>query len=164
MVRVAAFRMNFDRAYTLLERALGTMRDWGRLCAAALGRVWLHLKEARISEAAVAHERLERLAEKYHPSVDFAWSERRRYSALARTYLASAQQRFDDTISTLERLRDDAEQVQNHYFALRLATHLCIVRFSANQTTEALGELRRVLKVSAQARHSSNNFGRGPED
>jgi LuxR family transcriptional regulator, maltose regulon positive regulatory protein len=52
MVPVAAFRMNFDRAYKLLERALGTMRDWGRLCAAAaLERAWLHLKEARISEA-----------------------------------------------------------------------------------------------------------------
>jgi hypothetical protein len=52
-----------------------------------------------------------------------------------RAYLASAQQRFDGTISTLERLRDDAEQVQNHYFVLRLATHLCIVRFGANQVS-----------------------------
>jgi len=71
MVRVAAFRRHFDRAYTLLERAdnLGMMRDWGRLCAAAaLERVWLHLKEGRISEAIVAHERLESLAEKYDPS------------------------------------------------------------------------------------------------
>jgi LuxR family transcriptional regulator, maltose regulon positive regulatory protein len=94
MVRVAAFRKNFDRAYTLLERAenLGTMRDWGRLCAAmTLERVWLHLKEG-ISEAIVAHEHLGRLAEKYQPLVDFAWSDIHRYSALARAYLASEQQ------------------------------------------------------------------------
>jgi LuxR family maltose regulon positive regulatory protein len=95
MVRVAAFRKNFDRAYTLLERAenLGTMRDWGRLCAAmTLERVWLHLKEGRISEAIVAHGHLGRLAEKYQPLVDFAWSDIHRYSALVRAYLASEQQ------------------------------------------------------------------------
>jgi LuxR family transcriptional regulator, maltose regulon positive regulatory protein len=166
MVRIAAFRMNLDRAYTLLERAenLGTTRDWGRLCAAvALERVWLHLKEERISEAAVAHECLERLAEKYHPSVDSAWSEIQRYSALAGAYVASAQQRFDDTISTLTRLKDDAEQAQNHYFALRVATHLSVARFNANRTAEALGELRRVLKVSAQAGIYQTILDEGPK-
>jgi hypothetical protein len=71
------------------------MRDWGRLCAGvALERVWLHLKEGRIKEAVAAHERLERLAERYNPSVDFAWSEILRYSALAGAYLASTQRRF----------------------------------------------------------------------
>jgi LuxR family maltose regulon positive regulatory protein len=48
MVRVAAFRRNFDRAHTLLERAesLGWSRDWVRLCAAVgLERVWLYLQE-----------------------------------------------------------------------------------------------------------------------
>jgi LuxR family transcriptional regulator, maltose regulon positive regulatory protein len=166
MVRVAAFRMNFDRAYTLLERAenLGTRRDWGRLCAAvALERVWLHLKEGRISEAAVAHESLERLAEKYRPSVDFAWLEIQQYSALAGAYLASAQHRFDDTISTLKRLRGDAEQVHNDYFALRVATHLAVVQFSHNQTTEALGELRRILKVSYQAGIHQTILDEGPQ-
>jgi LuxR family transcriptional regulator, maltose regulon positive regulatory protein len=154
MVRIAALRMNFDRAHTLLERAenLGRMRDWGRLCAGvALERVWLHLKEGRSSEAVAAHERLERLAEKYHPSVDFAWSEIERYAALARAYLASRQRRFDDAISILKQLRDDAERVQNHYFALRVATHVSVVRFTAGQTTEALGELHRILDVSARA-------------
>jgi ATP/maltotriose-dependent transcriptional regulator MalT len=154
MVRAAAFRKNLDRAYILLERAesLGRTRDWGRLCAAvALERVWLHLKEGRINEGAVAHECLERLAERYHPSVDFAWSDIHRYSALARAYLASSREDFDDAILTLKDLRDDAERVQNHYFALRVAAHLCVVRFSANQTVEAFGELGRVLSVSAQA-------------
>jgi len=166
MVRAAAFRMNFDRAYTLLERAdnLGMMRDWGRLCAAAaLERVWLHLKEGRISESVVAHARLEHLAEKYHPSIDFAWADIHRYLALARAYVASAQQRFDDAISILEGLRDNAERVQNHYFALRVAAHLSVVRFSANQTTEAVGELRRVLNVSAQAGIHQTILDEGPK-
>ncbi len=166
MVRIAAFRMNFDRAHTLLERAdnLGMIRDWGRLCAAvALERVWLYLKEGRISEGVVAHERLEHFAEKYHPSVDLAWSDIPRYSALARAYLASAQQRYDDAISTLKSLRDDAERVQNHYFALRVAAHLSVVRFSAGQTTEAFGELRRVLKVSAQAGIHQTILDEGPK-
>jgi LuxR family maltose regulon positive regulatory protein len=154
MVRIATLRMNFDRAQTLLERAenLGRARDWGRLCAGvALERVWLHLKEGRIDEAAAAHERLESLAERYHPSVDFAWSEIERYAALGRACLATTQRRFDDAISTLTRLRNDAERAQNHYFALRVATHASVVRFTAGQTTEALGEFRRVLDVSARA-------------
>jgi LuxR family maltose regulon positive regulatory protein len=158
--------MNFDRAQTLLERAenLGRMRDWGRLCAGvALERVWLHLKEGRINEAVAAHERLERLAEKYHPSVDFAWSEIQRYSALARAYLASTQRRFDDAISTLMRLRDDGERVHNHYFALRVATHLSVVRFTTGQTTEALVELRRILNVSAQAGIHQTILDEGPK-
>ena len=60
MVRVAAYRNNFDRAHTLLERAesLGWSRDWVRLCAAAgLERVWLRLQEGRLGEAVVAQER-----------------------------------------------------------------------------------------------------------
>jgi LuxR family maltose regulon positive regulatory protein len=165
MVRVAAFRKNYDRAHVLLERAdnLGMMRDWGRLCAAvALERVWLHLKEGRFSEGAAGHERIERLAEKYHPSVDFAWSDIYRYAALSRAYLASAQQRFDAAISLLNDLRDDAERVQNHYFALRVATHLSVVRFDAGQTTEALGEFRRVLNVSAQAGIHQTILDEGP--
>jgi LuxR family maltose regulon positive regulatory protein len=154
MVRVAALRKNFDRAYTLLERAenLGTTRDWGRLCASvALERVWLHLKEGRISEAVVAHEHLERLGEKYQPSVDFAWPDIHRYAKLARAYLASEQQKFDDAISILKGLSDDAERVHNHYFALRVAVHLSVVRFDAGETAEALDDLRGVLNCSAQA-------------
>jgi len=166
MVRAAAFRMNFDRAYTLLERAenVGWTRDWGRLCAAvALERVWLHLKEGRIGEGIVAHDRLKRLAEKYHPSVDFSWTEIQRYSALAQAYLASAQQRFDDAISILEKLRDDAERVQDHYFALRAAIHLPLVRFNANQMIEALGDLRHVLNVSARAGIHQTILDEGPK-
>jgi LuxR family maltose regulon positive regulatory protein len=153
-VRVAAFRSNFDRAHTLLERAdsFSTMRSWGRLCAAAaLERVWLYLMEDRVNEAIVAYEHLERLAERYHPSVDFSWSDIHRYAALARAYLASARGRFEDAISTLTELKDDAERARNHYFALRVAVHLSVVQFSANHTAEALGSFRRALDVSVQA-------------
>jgi LuxR family maltose regulon positive regulatory protein len=166
MVRVAAFRKNFDRAHTLLERAesLGWTRGWVRLCAAVvLERVWLHLQEGRISEGVVAHEQLERLAEKYPASVDFAWSDIHRYSALASAYLASSQERFDDAIATLTRLREDAARAQNHYFALRVAAHLSVVRFSANQVADALDELRRVLDASASAGISQMILDEGPK-
>jgi LuxR family maltose regulon positive regulatory protein len=117
----------------------------------ALERVWLFLREDRVNEAAVAYEHLEHLAERYHPSVDFSWSDIRRYAALARAYLASAQGRFDDAISTLTDLRDDAERARNYYFALRVAVHLSVVQFSAKHTAVALGSLGRALDVSAQA-------------
>lgn len=166
MVRVAAFRMNLERAFVLLERAenLGWTRDWGRLCAAVtLERIWLHLREGQIDECAAAHERLEQLAERYDPSVDFAWSDIRRYAALARAYLASSRQNFDDAIPILRDLRDDAERAQNHYFALRVATHLSVVRFSANQSIEAFGELRRVLSISARSGIRQTILDEGPK-
>jgi LuxR family maltose regulon positive regulatory protein len=53
--------------------------------------------------------------------------------------------------------------VQNHYFALRVAAHLSVVRFSAGQTTEALGEFRRVLNVSAQAGIHQTILDEGPK-
>jgi LuxR family maltose regulon positive regulatory protein len=166
MARLAALRMNFDRAHTLLERAesLGMERNWGRLCAAVgLERLWLLFKEGRTSEAVAARERLERLTEEFDPSVDFAWIDIRRYSALAGAYLASAHQRFDEAISTLQGLKEDAERAQNHYFGLRVATHLSIVRFSANQTDEALSEFRRVLNVSARAGIHRTILDEGPK-
>jgi LuxR family transcriptional regulator, maltose regulon positive regulatory protein len=166
MVRVAAFRSNFDRAHTLLERAdsFCTMRSWGRLCAAvALERVWLYLREDRVNEAAVAYEHLERLAERYHPSVDFSWSDIHRYAALARAYLASARGHFDHAISTLTDLRDDTDRARNYYFALRVAVHLSVVQFSASHTAEALGSLRRTLDVSAQAGIHQTFLDEGPK-
>jgi LuxR family transcriptional regulator, maltose regulon positive regulatory protein len=166
MVRVAALRSNFDRAHTLLERAdnLCTMRSWGRLCAAiALERVWLYLKEDRVNEAAVAYENLERLAERYHPSVDFSWSDIPRYAALARAHLASARGRFDQAIAMLADLRSDADRARNDYFALRVAVHLSVVQFSANHTVEALGSLRHALNISAQTGIHQTFLDEGPK-
>jgi LuxR family transcriptional regulator, maltose regulon positive regulatory protein len=81
---------------------------------------------------------------------------------LARAYLASARGRFDDAISTLTDLKDDAERARNHYFALRVAVHLSVVQFSANHTAEALGSLRRALDVSAQAGIHQTFLDEGP--
>jgi ATP/maltotriose-dependent transcriptional regulator MalT len=77
--------------------------------------------------------------------------------------LLAWQRLFEDAISTLKSLRDDAERVQNHYFTLRVATHLCVVRFSAGQTAEALSELRRVLDVSALAGIHQTIIDEGPK-
>ena len=50
MARVAAARMNFERAHTILERAenQGVARDWGRLAAAAIAeQARLYLNDGR---------------------------------------------------------------------------------------------------------------------
>jgi LuxR family maltose regulon positive regulatory protein len=104
-----------------------------------------------------------RLAERYPSSVEFAWSGLHRYSALARCYLASSQERFEDAIATLTSLRDDAARVQNHFFTLRVAAHLSVVRFSANQVAEALDELRWVLSASAPAGIRQTILDEGPK-
>jgi MalT-like TPR region len=135
MVRVAAFRKNFDRAYTLLERAenLGTMRDWGRLCAAmTLERVWLH--QGRSDQRSYRGSRASRAS----------CQEISRWSiSLGPTYIDTPLWldcigTTDDAISILTSLRDDAERVHSRYFALRVAIHLSVVRFNASHTTEAL--------------------------
>jgi LuxR family maltose regulon positive regulatory protein len=70
---------------------------------------------------------------------------------LARAYLASSQNRTDEAISILEDLQSDAENVQNRYFALRVAVHLSAVRFKAKQATEALRGFAKVLELAARA-------------
>jgi len=50
----------------------------------------------------------------------------------------------------------------NHYFALRVTAHLSVVRFSAKQTTEALGELGQVLNDSAQPGIQQTILDEGP--
>jgi LuxR family maltose regulon positive regulatory protein len=117
----------------------------------ALERVWLHVRRGQVSDAAIACEGLELLAEKYDPSADFSWLDLHRYAALARAYLASAQERFDDAIAALQSLMEDAERANNHYFALRVAAHLSVVQFAAGQTAAAKSRFRQVLDVSADA-------------
>ena len=154
LVRAAASRANFDHAHALLDQAesLAAAREWPRLSAAiALNRVWIRCNEGRVREAAIAHEHLDRLAKKHDASFDYSWAEIHRYSGLARAYVASAQERFDEAIRTLERVKSDAESVHDHYFGLRAANHLCFVRFRAGQAMEAVREFRHVLDTSAQA-------------
>jgi LuxR family maltose regulon positive regulatory protein len=128
-----------------------------------LNRVWLRCNEGRVREAAAAHEQLERFAKRHDASVDYAWSEIHRYSGLARAYVASAQDRFDDAIRTLERVKSDAERVHDHYFALRALNHLCVVRFRAGHTTEALREFRHVIEISAKSDIQQMIVDEGPK-
>jgi LuxR family transcriptional regulator, maltose regulon positive regulatory protein len=154
MVRVAASRRNLERAHTLLERAesQGTMRGWGRLAAAAVAeRARLYLNEDRIGEGAACLDGLERLEAEYPAPRACAWSQIHWYADLVRARCASMQERFGDAISILTGLQHETESMNNHYFALRVATQLAVARFSANQVIEALNGFRSVLKVSAQA-------------
>jgi LuxR family transcriptional regulator, maltose regulon positive regulatory protein len=154
MARVAALRMNLDRAYTLLERAEnhGVARGWGRLVAAAVAeRARLYLNEGRSGEGAACVDHLERLAAEYPASTPCAWSQIGRYAALTRVYLASTQGRLDDAISILTGLQREADSVHDHYFALRVATQLSVVKLRANQVAEALDCFRAVLGAAARA-------------
>ena len=74
-----------------------------------------------------------------------------RYAALARAYVASAEQRFDDAISILSGLRRELENVHNPHFAVRVETHLATVRFRAKQVVEAVGSFGSVVTAFAKA-------------
>jgi LuxR family maltose regulon positive regulatory protein len=92
--RVAAARMNFERARTLLERAenLGVARDWGRLSAGVIAeQARLYLNDGRLDEAAACVDRLERLARKYPAPRPGAWSEIGWYHRLTRAHLLGQQ-------------------------------------------------------------------------
>ena len=148
MPRIAAHRMNLERAHSLLESAegLGNSRGWGRLSAGAmLERTRLYFSEGRMGEGAGCLERLERLAAQYKAPSQCAWSDIHRYAAQARAYLALAEERFDDAISTLSALQRELEDVQNLFFALRVETTLATVRFRAGQIGAALSSLGGIV-------------------
>jgi LuxR family maltose regulon positive regulatory protein len=154
MARIAVHRMNFERAHTLLERAenQGNTRGWGRLsAAAALERARLCLNDGRIDEGAECLNRLERLVAEYPAATSCAWSDIHRYAALARAYVASAEERFDDAISILSGLRRELENVHNLHFALRVEAHLATVRFQAKQIDEALRSFGGIVAAFAKA-------------
>jgi LuxR family maltose regulon positive regulatory protein len=154
MVRIAVHRMNFERAHTLLELGenQGSRRGWGRLSAAAmLERTRQCLAEGRMDEAAECLNRLERLADQYPAPVNCAWSDIHRYAKLARAYVASAEQRFDDAIPILGGLQRELTEVNNLHYALRVQTHLAIVKFRSKQTTEALEIFGDVVTKFARA-------------
>ena len=166
MVRVAALRMNYERAYTLLERAenLGTTRGWGRLAAAAVSqRARLLINEGRLGEATACLDRLERLVEEYPPSRCCAWLDIEWSAKMTRACVLSSQRRHHEAIGILEDLRRESERVHNAYFALRAATQLALVRFGANQPAEALDGIRDILNVSAQAGIHQTIVDAGPD-
>jgi LuxR family transcriptional regulator, maltose regulon positive regulatory protein len=154
MARIAVHRMNLQRASTLLEWAenQGNARGWGRLSAAAVfERGRLCLNENRIEEAAECLNRLERLSADYPAPSNCAWSDIHRYTALARAYLASAEERFDDAISILVELQRELENARNLHFALRVETFLAIVKFKAKRFAESLESFGKVITVCAPA-------------
>jgi LuxR family maltose regulon positive regulatory protein len=154
MTSIAVHRMHLERAHTLLERAenQGHTRGWARLSAAALlERARLCLNEGRIEEGAECLDRLERLAADYPAPTNCAWSDIRRYAALARAYVASAEQRFDDAISILSGLRGELDGAHNLHLALRVQTHLAIVQFRADQIADALESFGGVVTVFAKS-------------
>jgi len=154
LARVAAHRTNLEWAHTLLEQAedLANTRRWGRLGAAAVlerGRLYLH--EQRITEGIACLDRLQSFVAEYPVSERCAWSDIHRYAALARGYVASTEKRFEHAISILSELQREAEAAQNHYFALRVATLLSIVQFTANKSAEAFDSFGRVLNTAVSA-------------
>jgi LuxR family maltose regulon positive regulatory protein len=166
LARIAVHRANLERAHALLERAenQANTRGWGRLGAAAvLERARLYLDEGRIGEGTACLARLESFAAEYPVSASCAWSDIHRYAALARAYLASTEKRFDDAISILKDLQRETETAHSHYFALRIATLLSIVRLRANRVTEALDSFGGVLNVAAQAGIYHTILGEGAE-
>jgi LuxR family maltose regulon positive regulatory protein len=154
MARIAVHRMNLQRARALLELAenQGNTRGWGRLSAGAvLERTRQCIAEGRIDEAAECVNRLERLAAQYPAPVNCAWSDIHRYAAIARAYVASAEERFDDAISILNGLRRELEKVHNFHLALRVETHLATVLFRARKTGEALSSFEGIVTKFARA-------------
>lgn len=154
MARIAVHRMNVEWAHTLLELAenQGNARGWGRLSAAAvLERARLFLNEGRIDEGAGCIRRLERLAAEYPAPTNCAWSDIHRFAAFGRAYLASAEERFEDAISILSRLRYDFESAGNRYLAFRVQAHMATVRFRAKQVAEAVDCLGEIVTVFAPA-------------
>jgi LuxR family transcriptional regulator, maltose regulon positive regulatory protein len=163
--RVAAARMNFERARTLLERAenLGVARDWGRLSAGVIAeQARIYVNDGRPDEAAACVDRLERLARKYPAPRPCAWSEIEWYHNLARAHLLGQQARPDEAIAILQQLQREAEAMQHRQFLICIAMRLSAVQLSAGKVAEAVGRFRRVLTACAAAGLYQTVLDEGP--
>jgi LuxR family transcriptional regulator, maltose regulon positive regulatory protein len=163
--RVAAARMNFERARTLLERAenLGIARDWGRLSAGVIAeQARLYVNDGRLDEAAACVDRLACLAGKYPAPRPCAWSEIGWYHKLARAHLLGQQARSDEAISILQQLQREAEAMQHRQFLICVAIRLSAVQLSAGNVAEALARFRRVLAACAAAGLYQTVLDEGP--
>jgi LuxR family maltose regulon positive regulatory protein len=154
MARVAAHRTNVGWAHTLLEQAesQGNRRGWARLSAAAmLERARLFLNEGRIDEGTGCLNRLQRLAAEHPTSTNCAWSDIHRYASFGRAYIASVEERFEDAISILSRLRREFENVRNRHLALRVEIRAATVMFKAKQVAKALESFSDIVTVFSRA-------------
>ena len=166
LVRLAGLRMNFSRAYALLEQAedLGLTRHWGRLVAAALlERVRLSCLQGNLSESAAYLERLDRVAADHPAPKSCAWSDIHRYGALARAQVALSQDRSQSAISILRKLQHETDDAHNYYFSLRVGIHLATACLRAGDRADALAAFRKLLKVGLQAGLYQTILDQGPE-
>jgi LuxR family transcriptional regulator, maltose regulon positive regulatory protein len=165
IARVAAARMNFERAHTILERTenLGVARDWGRLSAGAIAeKARLYLNDGRLDEAAACVDRLEHLARKYPAPRPCAWSEIEWCHKLARAHLLGQQARPDEAISILQQLQREAEAMQHRQFLICIEIRLSAVQFSAGKVAEAVNRFRRLVAACAPAGLYQTVLDEGP--
>jgi LuxR family maltose regulon positive regulatory protein len=163
--RVAAARMNFGRARTLLERAenLGVARDWGRLSAGVIAeQARLYLNDGRLDEAAACVDRLERLVQKYPAPRPSAWSEIGWYHRLTRAHLLGQQAGPDEAISILQQLQHEAEAMEHRQFLICIAIRLSAVQLGAGKAAEAVSRFRRVLAACSTAGLYQTVLDEGP--
>ena len=163
--RIAAARMNFERARTLLERAenLGVARDWGRLSAGVIAeQARIYVNDGRLDEAAACVDRLEGLTRKYPAPRPCAWSEIEWYHKLAHAHLLGQQACPDEAIAILQQLQREAEAMQHRQFLICIAMRLSAVQLSAGKVAEAVGRFRRVLTACAAAGLYQTVLDEGP--
>jgi LuxR family maltose regulon positive regulatory protein len=152
MARVAAARMNLERAHTLLERAEnhGISRDWGRLTAAATAeQARLYLNEGRVDEGAACVDRLERLARQYPAPRLCAWSEIQWDHKLAHAHLLGQRKRPEEALSILRELQRETEAAHHRYFLIRVEIRISALQLRLGNAAEATDRFRRILAACA---------------
>jgi LuxR family maltose regulon positive regulatory protein len=166
LARVAARRLNMQRAFALLGQAetLGRTRRWDRLIAMAqFRRLQLNLAENRISEAGACLEHLERLAAEYPAPIACAWSAIPFITAVGRANLALADNRLQESIGILKTLHHEAETTNHRHVAFILAMQLSKAVLAANEPSEALETFCGVLRAAALAGIDQMLLDGGPE-
>jgi LuxR family maltose regulon positive regulatory protein len=166
LVRLAEFRMNFSRAYALLEQAenLGRARRWGRLIAAAiLERVRLFCSEGRISEGVASLDQFGRLAADHRVHSRCAWSDIHRYFELARAHVDLARGQPESAILILKELQREAVEANIFYFGLRVTADLAAANLRAGERGSAATAIRQVLIAGLQNGLYQTVLDQGPE-
>jgi len=154
LARVAEWRGNIERAYSLLEQteALASSRDWPRLAAAVLGeRVRLLLSQGRRSAASAAADRMEALAAKHRAPNRCAWSEISVYTATARARLALAAERARNAVELLRAARAELEAAQDSFGRLEIEIVLATALIGANERSQANALYRSIVSVTGSA-------------
>lgn len=166
LARIALSRANPEKAYALLDQAesIGHARDWPRMLAAVLvERLRLYLHEGRLMEGMACVARLAELAARHPAPQRCAWTDIHQHAALARAYLALAQNQWVEAVQILSELLNEALGSQNQYFAIRLGATLAVAQLAGNQNEPALDTLGRTLHLAAPAGALRSIIDAGPE-